>query len=572
VTAFDRRALIKGAAGAGGAALGAPLPPRIHVSATSANTAELDVAIVGGGVAGTYCAWRLSSPDALTSPALDRRDAGAPLRIALFEAGDRIGGRLWSFTPPGMPHLRAELGGARIPVNQTVVISLLDHLGIETRAVGGGNDRNLYYLRGRRFTVADLARPDRVPYELPRRFRGKSVAEIVIETIERLIPNASLLDDAAWTAARRTATLADVPLRDLGFHYAMERSLPPEAFALVRDGMNLDVRNGSAPDIIFEIAGAARPWGSVVTPRLGMAEIPLALARLAERQGVDVFRGHRVARITPAAGVASGDLGLLLEVEMAETGEVRRFAARHVILALPPRAIALLAPDSLPLTEPSYRRLQSALDPVPAGKIFLGYERPWWRDLGILAGRSITDLPLTATAYLGTEGEQPGAGRDNEASLLMASYAEGAALDYWATFRQLDPDSPEGANFQRLEIGAPPELGVPQLAVQELQRQLRRVHGESVSIGRPTFAAMADWSRDPYGAGYHFWVAGADPWALVPQARAPIPGLNLSLCGEAWSSGHGWVLGALTSAERTLQTRLELPWPDWLPTGVELGP
>ncbi|MBC7213419.1 MAG: NAD(P)-binding protein, partial [Pseudomonas sp.] len=42
----------------------------------------LDVAIIGGGVSGTYSAWRLQQAH------------GDSQRIQLFEYGDRIGGRL----------------------------------------------------------------------------------------------------------------------------------------------------------------------------------------------------------------------------------------------------------------------------------------------------------------------------------------------------------------------------------------------------------------------------------------------------------------------------------------------
>jgi monoamine oxidase len=105
-----------------------------------------------------------------------------------------------------------------------------------------------------------------------------------------------------------------------------------------------------------------------------------------------------------------------------------------------------------------------------------------------------------------------------------------------------------------------------------MQRQLRLVHGSDVTIGEPTMAVMADWRRDPFGAGYHVWAAGSTAWEMVPIARQPVPGVNLTICGEAWSSGQGWTRGALMTAERALQERLGLAWPGWLPRDVDLGP
>ena len=72
----------------------------------------LDVAIVGGGVSGIYSAWRLMHCDVDTSEILRDWASKRPdgnLKIGVFERGDRIGGRLLSLVPPGMPNLRAEV-------------------------------------------------------------------------------------------------------------------------------------------------------------------------------------------------------------------------------------------------------------------------------------------------------------------------------------------------------------------------------------------------------------------------------------------------------------------------------
>lgn len=73
----------------------------------------LDVAIVGGGVSGCYCGYRLLTADPAI-PALQdmlRASGSNSLSVALFEASDRIGGRLWSHRFPETPSLVAEMGG-----------------------------------------------------------------------------------------------------------------------------------------------------------------------------------------------------------------------------------------------------------------------------------------------------------------------------------------------------------------------------------------------------------------------------------------------------------------------------
>jgi hypothetical protein len=76
----------------------------------------LDVAIVGGGVSGVYSAWRLMTSQTQKSERLEQmlsKRGEDRLKIAVFEGSHRIGGRLLSVTPPGMPNTRCELGGMR---------------------------------------------------------------------------------------------------------------------------------------------------------------------------------------------------------------------------------------------------------------------------------------------------------------------------------------------------------------------------------------------------------------------------------------------------------------------------
>jgi monoamine oxidase len=571
---LTRRRFLKGAAALAGSSLIRP-PGRAQAFAPDDEIQSVDVVIVGGGVAGAYCAWRLSQPDAAASALLRASGVVGQPTVALLEASDRIGGRLWSFVPPRMPRLRAELGGMRIPTDQTLVVTLLNQLGIETIPFPMGDDHNLRYLRGRRFTVADLGNPNVVPYDLPPELRGKEPDDIVIEVIERYIPNAGRLSEAEWTDVRRSATFEGTPLHELSFRYLMQRALPDEAFQFVRDDSPVDdfTLNGSAADLMYDWAAGFALTIPVRTPLLGMQEIPRTLVKRAEEGGAAVLRQHRLRRLVPCPDAEATAPGLLLDVERIERGDTVQIAARHVVLAMPPRAISLLASDSLPVTAPSFPALRDALIPIAAGKGFLGYERPWWRDLGITSGRTVSDLPLKLTYYMATEGERPGANPSDTTSLLMPTYAEDLELEFWQSFRRQSPDSPGGAPFQRPDVGpVPEELALSERAVEEMQRQLRLVHGPDVDIGEPFCAFMSDWSRDPYGAGSHIWAVGASAWDVVPLARQPLPGVNLSICGEAWSTRQGWSLGALMTAERTVQERFGLAWPAWLPTEVDLGP
>ncbi len=537
----------------------------------------LDVAVIGGGVSGAYVAWRLLGTDADQSPLLQRlRTArgGAPLRVGLFEQSERIGGRLWSVAPPGMPHVRAELGGMRFKNDQPLLVNLVRQLDLEVIPFPSGNENNLYYLRGYRFRRSQ--EPKAVPYFLPEKFRGVDPDDIVLSAIRQFVPEAGKLGLAGWDEVRRQGTYDGVPLSSLGFWYLMNQALDQESYAYIRDaaGYSDFTASANAAELMFEwaIDFASNPTYS--TLRDGFQALPLALASGAEAAGAAVHHDFRLRTLTREQAPGEDEPAIELAFDVGPQAAPVRVRARHVVLAMPRRAIELLDADSFIFADPAFHTLLQTVTPVPAAKAFLGYNEPWWHKLGLESGRSITDLPIRQTYYFATEGDQPGADPANRQSLLMATYDDEVNAAYWAGFLKQDPGSPGSAPYQRSDLGpVPADAVLSQRAVAELQRQLRLIHGPSAEIGEPTMALFADWKQDPYGGAWHFWNIGAQPWDVVPRTREPIPGVNLSICGEAYSTDQGWVNGALITAEQVLQQRFQLPWPaSWLPTGTPLGP
>jgi monoamine oxidase len=230
---FNRRALLK-VAGAGGlaTALGTG---RSSLSAARfevrrqppPDNASYDVVIVGGGVSGAYSGWRLLEDD-------------PSLRVAVCEMSDRVGGRLFSVTPPGAPHLRAELGGMRLLNSQTQVVRLAEHLGLILVPFPLGDTRNLLYLRGRRWTQGDWGDPEKVPYVLRPDERGKSPNDLMQAVIERYVPDAADFSAADWRNFKQMATVQvngiEHALMDMGFWNLLLATVSSEAYELIRDG------------------------------------------------------------------------------------------------------------------------------------------------------------------------------------------------------------------------------------------------------------------------------------------------------------------------------------------------
>ncbi|UUN31075.1 FAD-dependent oxidoreductase [Streptomyces sp. FIT100] len=532
----------------------------------------VDVAVIGAGVSGAYAAWRLLGPEAEDSRILSRlrRRRRGPLDVRLFEGSERIGGRLFSVTPPGMPHLHAELGGMRYLDNQPVVADLVDHLGLRTDLFPVDEPQNLVYLRGHRFTQGQWGDPQAVPYDLPASIRGKSPDDALSSVIETFVPGASTMDHQAWDKIKPTASADGRYLYDTGFWNLLQEAVGQEGWAFLHDGFGygsvvsnvngIEAMEASVADFV----GSPPPQYRYLLD--GYQTVPEELARQFEAEGGTVRLHHQVRRIDRDR--ADGEDVLVLDLVVWPEGRPLRVRAHHVVLAMPQRSIELLDPDSFLFTSDRFLSDLGAVVPRPASKLFLGYDRPWWEDIGLNAGRSVTDLPLRQTYYWGVEGEQAGADPANRNALLLASYNDLRDVEFW---NELLTRPHRLAPVAVTRPPRPMDASASGALVDEAQRQLRELHGPDARIPEPTSAYFQDWVQDPYGAAYHFWQVGAKSWEVMPRMRHPLPDANLYVCTDAWSTGQGWVYGALSQAELVLEEHFGLPRPPWLSPGTYLG-
>jgi monoamine oxidase len=221
------------------------------------------------------------------------------------------------------------------------------------------------------------------------------------------------------------------------------------------------------------------------------------------------------------------------------------------VLALPRRAIEGIE-DFPAASQPQFASLISSVEPVAACKALLLYPKPWWRDQGIVAGRSVTDMPARQLYALGAEKERlPSEPADGFGMLMM--YCDAQTVESW---KELAPPSkPDAAGFQWL-------AGDSQLA-SEIHREAGLVY--QTTPPKPLAACFQDWTAAPYGGGWHFWGAGKDAFTLADRVMKPLPDSELYICGEAYTMYEaGWVEGAIERAETMLQRHFGLKPPDWL--------
>jgi monoamine oxidase len=519
-----------------------------QVDRSSAAPEVLDVAIVGAGMSGLYSAWRLlnDAPAAQPKP-----------RITVFEGSHRVGGRLLSLTPPGMPNTRCELGGMRFMSRHVLVSALVQHFDIATTPMPVDEPGNIAYLRGQLLRQSDLASADKIPYHLRKVEQDLLAKNLLMYALAQIVPNCETLaglDFAALQTEMQTASFDGTPLHELGFWNVLARVLSPDAYALVRDSGGYDclVSNWSAADAIpFILAdfGAGVSYSRFTD---GFDRIPQRLAAEVQAAGGQLLLGACLRSFDVASDASGRPLVTLQFVD----GRVVQ--ARRLVLAMPRRSLELLEATGAVLDKAhqTVRALIESVEPIPLFKIFVCYPYPWWKAVGVSTGRALTDLPIRQCYYWGVEPKD--AHTDGNAALL-ASYDDDLSVTFWAGLRSAGapqsiwPPTPQQALQAEDWAGytAPPAM------LAEAHRQLVQMHGVAYAP-QPYAAAYRDWADDPFGGGVNFWRIHARSWEVIPAIINPVPGLPVFICGEAYSHEQGWVEGALQTAELMLTSHFGL--------------
>ncbi|HEX5184827.1 MAG TPA: FAD-dependent oxidoreductase [Allosphingosinicella sp.] len=536
---------------------------------------ELDVAIIGGGVAGAYTAWRL------------QQEFGADKAIGLFEYSDRIGGRLYSVTVPGVPSIKAELGGMRyIPSSHVMVADLVEHLRLRTRdfPMGApdpvGANCNLFYLRGTHLRLNQLADPDKVPYRLAWSERGLGPTNLQVQVMNNIYPgmaNLSLCDLMKIKVFGR-------PLWKYGFWNLMFRTLSNEGYQFMKDAGGYDANVANANAVTQLPATEYGDDTEYLTLCDGYQTLPLTLADQFDAAkgktdpGSRIFRNHRLARILPG----TGGRRYTLVFEPTETTDAKTKAvagaqqitvlADRIVLAMPRRSLELVDCPMLD-NNPAYLHARHSVLIQSAFKLYLAYEQPWWRALGLVAGRSVTDLPIRQVYYFGTEGEQDG-GEPFLNSLVQATYNDISTVPFWKGLERGTPY--QGYLPSCIDDGVTNPIPVTehratQEMVEDANKQVAQVHALP-EIPMPYSAVYHTWNEDPYGGGWHEWKAEYRLDRIMWQMLKPVATEDIHICGEAYSYGQGWVEGSLTTAEQMLQTHFGLKPPSWLDSSYSLMP
>lgn len=354
-----------------------------------------DVVIIGAGAAGLTAANEL-------------RRAG--LSVAVLEARDRVGGRLWTDVIDGA---MLELGGQWISPDQDALKQTVEELGLETfsryregDSVYVGPDGVVHRFTGEMFPVSPST--EKVIAEVTERLDAM-VAEIDPDRPWEH-PNAAAWDSITWDAWLRTQTDDDEAIRNLAFATGSAMlTKPTHAFSLLQS-LLMAASAGSYSNLVdADFILDKRVVG-------GLQQVPLLLA---ERLGDDVLLGQPV-RSLEWSDPSSGTGGV---VAVTDKTTVR---ARFAILAHAP-----VLYNRISFVPPLPRRQHQLHQHLSMGfviKVHAVYDRPFWREQG-LSGTAFSPYELSHEAYDNTNhgderGTLVGFVSDRNADDLFALSAE----------------------------------------------------------------------------------------------------------------------------------------------------
>lgn len=319
-----------------------------------------DVVVVGAGAAG------LTAANVI-------RDAG--LSVAVLEARDRVGGRLWTDVIDGA---MLEIGGQWVSPDQDALIETIDALGLETYeryregdSVYIGPDGTLTRFTGDVFPVAPETA--RVIEEVTAQLDAM-VAEIDPDE-PWAHPRAAEWDAITWDAWLRQQTDDEEAVLNLAFPTGSAMlTKPTHAFSLLQS-LLMAASAGSYSHLVdADFILDKRVVG-------GLQRVPLGLA---ERLGDDVFLGQ------PVRTIERSDAGVTVH---ADGMTVR---ARHAILALAPVLYNRIS--FVPALPRLQQQLHQHLSMGFVIKVHAVYDRPFWREQG-LSGTAFSPYEVSHEAY-----------------------------------------------------------------------------------------------------------------------------------------------------------------------------
>jgi len=514
------------------------------------------IGIVGGGIAGLYCARELLRKHHV---------------VTIYECLERLGGRIETQDLHGF---KAECGPMRFerkiePLFEALTKELEVEFSPFTPPRSGVSDFPKYDLRANEMSaehkqaVAKGSKPvgdsadlignfsqhtsalDLLRFGIYRVFHHDAASlKLTLDEVvsgndkSKISEYAKKLGDVEYDYIRTKQELYGVHLHNLGFWNALSRVLSPGAIAKIRE-------TGTFYHLLPENPSAAEWsifWLRLFRPDADLWTIKDGVEIVVKRLEAEIRKSKRLTIFTRTTIE-----GIIQDVK---TGNLRLRTASgilkprfdHVILAVPAVPLRELS-DAFPREIRSY---VSGVIPFPLLKVFVVIRDPWWVSFP-QPQEGAHLVPTREVHYFPPESGTKGYG-------MVMFYTDRPATSYWHPYVNSFHDRAQIGQSQELEH----ELALQLARLLPQEGRDDDAHVERVERSIVSFA-IRDWSAPPFGAASHAWAPRLDvPEALNQLKAFSLTGAsgkkNVHICGEAYSDYQGFIEGALRTAASVVNT------------------
>jgi len=567
---------------------------------------DIDFAIVGGGVAGLYCALRLGQTYS-EQPTIQGDRSADYKSILVFEGSPRFGGRIYTQRVSAQMEQQkeedfsklefyAEFGPMRIEPEQELLRDLvIKRLNIQETTDGHENEAHLVDFpayaspaseQEPHYALIGAENDQKTPLDLMMLAFARILGQLTV-SIEKggtvglkekeylrsclregkdallLASSPVLATPFHWRAAlqswigdlqesdyqniREYAEFDDVPLYQMGFWNLLSEVLSHDAVMKLRDlgtFYHLIPDNPNAAEWLIFWLRNIKASEHLQGIFGGMTCITeRLLQQLNKMPQIGLMKNHKLVSIQPE----DDRVRLGFEGE-PETAQPQSYRAKHVILALPKAPLKKVAFGNERYFPKHVADDLESVFGFPMVKVFVIVKKRWWEE-EYRANRYATRIPTRELHYWKSN-------LKNSTKGMIMIYTDRPASAFWANYVTVPgrQDEPEWKNEESWRRDGHKNRRLIKKVLQYLidngVENIREDDIESYGI--------RDWGREPYVGANHAWRPERKSWevltALSSFSLCGSTAPNVHICGEAYSDYHGFIEGSLRSSVHVLHT------------------